>query len=148
MYVSLEAVKVPMAYDGLKLSLSCQFPLLGLLKDRLGASFQSIILCHCLWEDALSWVGNRMLLCTAIIHYCCGWILGPNIKDVLQFITGKSEMPVLPRITFHGDKSKTLPDPDTSLCSVKLPLNHSTLKGFTTAFDATVTIQGVGYGHI
>jgi len=79
--------------------------------------------------------------------FCCGWILGPNVKDILQFITGKREMPALLRVAFHTDRSKTLPDPDTCLCSVKLPLNHSTLEGFARSFDATVSIQGVGYGH-
>lgn len=71
----------------------------------------------------------------------------PDVKEILQFITGKREMPTRLNVTFHYDSSQTLPDPDTCMCSVRLPYIHNTLEEFSKAFDATVNIQGVGYGH-
>lgn len=139
------------------LVLSCSFPLLGsleLLQSFIVSLFKGVLF-------ALSRVGKVMLLCTVTCHltnihlnyyplFCCGWILGlhPNIKDVLHFITGKREMPAFLRVAFHTDRSKALPDPDTCLFSVKLPIIHTTLEAFTRAFDVTVSIQGVGYGRI
>lgn len=44
-------------------------------------------------------------------------------------------------------ETETLPDPDTCTNSLKLPTCHMTYEEFESAFDATVRIQGKGYGR-
>lgn len=44
-------------------------------------------------------------------------------------------------------ETETLPDPDTCTNSLKLPTCHMTFEEFESAFDATVRIQGKGYGR-
>lgn len=45
------------------------------------------------------------------------------------------------------EKGYSLPDPDTCSNSLKIPTCHTTYEQFETAFDATVRIQGKGYGR-
>ena len=44
-------------------------------------------------------------------------------------------------------KSFSLPDPGTCTRSLKIPTCHTTYEKFQSAFDATVRVQGKGYGR-
>ena len=46
-----------------------------------------------------------------------------------------------------NEKGYSLPDPDTCACSLKISTCFSRYIQFEAAFDATVHIQGKGYGH-
>lgn len=72
-----------------------------------------------------------------------------GIKSVLTFITGSQLMPREIIIQFLPDDSKifSLPDPGTCTRSLKIPTCHTSYEQFQSAFDATVRVQGQGYGR-
>lgn len=74
--------------------------------------------------------------------------LGTGIKSILAFITGTPLKPKEETVGFLPDeKGRSLPDPDTCACSLKTPTCFSTYGQFEEAVDATVRIQGKGYGR-
>lgn len=92
-----------------------------------------------------------MLLCKKrFLQFCfqiC-YLSGLGIKSVLAFMTGSTVMPKEINIRFLPDSnSYTLPDPDTCTNTVKIPTCHTSYEQFESAFDATVRIQGKGYGR-
>lgn len=73
---------------------------------------------------------------------------GTGIKSILAFITGTPLKPKEETVGFLPDeKGHSLPDPDTCACSLKIPTCFSTYGQFEAAVDATVRIQGKGYGR-
>lgn len=82
------------------------------------------------------------------ISYCC-YLAEIGIKSVLTFITGSQLMPREIIIQFLPDDSKrfSLPDPGTCARSLKIPTCHTSYEQFQSAFDATVRVQGQGYGR-
>ena len=79
----------------------------------------------------------------------CFYLAEIGIKSVLSFITGSPLMPKKIHIQFLPEDSKnfSLPDPDTFTRSLKIPTCHTTYEKFQSAFDATVRVQGKGYGR-
>lgn len=74
--------------------------------------------------------------------------LGTGIKSILAFITGTPLKPKEETVGFLPDeKGHSWPDPDTCACSLKIPTCFSTYGQFEAAVDATVRIQGKGYGR-
>ena len=74
--------------------------------------------------------------------------LGTGIKSILAFITGTPLKPKEETVGFLPDeKGHSLPDPDTCACSLKIPTCFSTYGQFEAVVDATVRIQGKGYGR-
>ena len=74
--------------------------------------------------------------------------LGIEVKAVLSFITGSPLLPNELTVGFlANDKGFSLPDPDVCSNSLKIPTCYTTYDQFEAAFDATVSIQGKGYGH-
>ena len=76
------------------------------------------------------------------------FFLGIGIKAVLSFITGSPLLPNELTVGFlANEKGFSLPDPDVCSNSLKIPTCHTTYDMFQTAFDATVRVQGKGYGR-
>ena len=74
--------------------------------------------------------------------------LGTGIKSILAFITGTPLKPKEETVGFLPDeKGHSWPDPDTCACSLKIPTCFSTYGQFEAAADATVRIQGKGFGR-
>lgn len=69
------------------------------------------------------------------------------IKDVLGFLTGSALMPRNINVKFAKSNTDLLPDPNTCLMEVDLPICHATYEDFSRAFDSVVRIQGKGYGR-
>ncbi|KAJ7377075.1 hypothetical protein OS493_030669 [Desmophyllum pertusum] len=72
---------------------------------------------------------------------------GIMIKDVLGFLTGSALMPRNINVKFAKSNTDLLPDPNTCLMEVDLPICHATYEDFSRAFDSVVRIQGKGYGR-
>ena len=89
---------------------------------------------------------NRILI--QIMSYFL-YLAEIGIKSVLSFITGSPLLPKEINIQFLPEDSKqlSLPDPDTCTRSLKIPTCHTTYENFQSAFDATVRVQGKGYGR-
>ena len=83
-----------------------------------------------------------------IVIICLDSPYQATLEKLVQFVYGDPLPPVKSLTVIFGKEGSKLPDVDSCIAIIKLPIAHVTYEEYKKAFDSTLSVQATGYGRV